>query len=368
MTNISISTDLPAGNIIVKSIDDFQVCLEPDLRDTEGSWFYWAFKAVFSQAGTYTFHIITGTRGPAVSYDNGENWDWLGEDSILPGYGGFTFTAQKNTTVLFRVCMQYLQKELDQFLQRHKDSPYLKISRLCNGHKKGRPVELLQIGNSTKKTVLLTCRHHCGESMANYVLEGIMDAALADHETGAEFRSLATMFCVPFVDKDGALDGDQGKNRKPHDHARDYGKFIYPETNAIKNIIHQNKPSIVFDIHCPWLHTSCNEYIYFVGQRRKKMHDAMERWSQRLERLKPQSVPFFSSDNMPYGTGWNSDSNYTQGSPLADYAGGLPFVSSSLAIEIPFANSRNTTLYPHMMRELGHAFLKLFIEELIMTE
>ena len=38
---------------------------------------------------------------------------------------------------------------------------------------------------------------------------------------------------VPFTDYDGAQAGDQGKNRAPHDHNRDYVEFLYPETKAI---------------------------------------------------------------------------------------------------------------------------------------
>ena len=84
---------------------------------------------------------------------------------------------------------------------------------------------------------------------------------------------------VPFTDKDGVVDGDQGKNRRPHDHCRDYNDdkpSIHPEVAAIRAMLQDwskeaGDPSVVMDIHCPWLRGSwlekdnSNEYIYTVG-------------------------------------------------------------------------------------------------------
>ena len=47
------------------------------------------------------------------------------------------------------------------------------------------------------------------------------------------------VFCVPFVDCEGVIRGDQGKFRAPLDHNRDYDtdkESIYPECDAIKNM------------------------------------------------------------------------------------------------------------------------------------
>ena len=50
--------------------------------------------------------------------------------------------------------------------------------------------------------------------------------------------------CVPFVDYDGVVDGDQGKYRLPRDHECDYGRDvppIYPETAAIRALHHYDE-------------------------------------------------------------------------------------------------------------------------------
>ena len=45
---------------------------------------------------------------------------------------------------------------------------------------------------------------------------------LADNEDGYWFRRNVEVLAIPFMDKDGVEEGDQGKNRKPRDHNRDY--------------------------------------------------------------------------------------------------------------------------------------------------
>ena len=73
--------------------------------------------------------------------------------------------------------------------------------------------------------LVLTARHHACESMASHVLEGILSGVLADDDCGRRWREGWQVVAAPFMDKDGVEDGDQGKNRRPHDHNRDYGKI-----------------------------------------------------------------------------------------------------------------------------------------------
>ena len=42
-TQICVDANFPGGNIVVDSIAGDLVTLRPDLRDTEGDWFYWYF-------------------------------------------------------------------------------------------------------------------------------------------------------------------------------------------------------------------------------------------------------------------------------------------------------------------------------------
>jgi hypothetical protein len=68
------------------------------------------------------------------------------------------------------------------------------------------------------------------------------------------------------VDKDGVEAGDQGKNRMPHDHNRDYGDNpIYPEIQAISDIAHKYKIHFAIDFHCPALRGDIHKAMHFLG-------------------------------------------------------------------------------------------------------
>src|SRR5215213_4902724 len=79
---LKIDADFPGGNIAVDAVEGDTVRIHPDLRDTEGNWFYWAFRVTGAQNRTLTFEFTqqqpVGVRGPAVSLDDGVNWSWLG--------------------------------------------------------------------------------------------------------------------------------------------------------------------------------------------------------------------------------------------------------------------------------------------------
>ncbi len=210
-------------------------------------------------------------------------WQWLGVDCVKRESDGDTFSYQYDGSYpnnpIFCCVMQYQEVHLQQFLLRHNESRCLH-TEVLDYTRKGRPVELLKIEapaepgttDLPRKTIFLTSRHHCGETMATYALEGILDAALEDSKLGRAIRRHLVIYAVPFVDKDGVVDGDQGKNRRPHDHARDYGDApIYPEIRSIMQLLNQIRPELVMDLHCPWLYSGpTNERIYFVGQKSQK--------------------------------------------------------------------------------------------------
>ena len=76
-----IDAAFPGGNIIVDGIEGDTAFLRPDLRDTQGDWFYWAFRVRGAAGRTLTFTFASdrfSARGPAVSADGGKTWRWLG--------------------------------------------------------------------------------------------------------------------------------------------------------------------------------------------------------------------------------------------------------------------------------------------------
>ena len=356
MNPIQIDAQIPGGNIIVKSIDGHQVLLNRELRDTKGNWIYWKCRVVFPSAADYMFRFDDGTcltsRGPAVSLDKGKSWAW-GCPRFDLHEEAFTFTAEHaGQEVWFCQCIPYMESNLNEFLATEAASPIVRLE-LCKS-RKGRSVELLRLGDGPRK-VFLSSRHHCQESMATYALEGILSEVAAHPQEYSEF----TFWAVPFVDKDGVEEGDQGKNRMPHDHARDYGPdAIYPEVRAIMELIHREKPVLVFDMHCPWVRNGDSEHVYFVGQADARLQAGIDRFSAIIAREAPPDFPTDPRDNIPFGQSWNTSRNYEQGSPIVPWCATLPWKPSAQSIEIPFANTHEVTVTADSARHLGNALAR----------
>ncbi len=335
---VKISADFPGGNIVVRKIDGRKIELSPDLRDTSTKWFYWYFEAEFNAPGEYefTFNINSiGTQGPAVSLDGGETWQWGG--GRLEGVEGFRYVHDgKVSKVRFCFGIPYLQKNWEQLK--------LPVTELCKS-REGRSVELFTHGDGTKHTYFLSARRHCCEMAANYVLEGLIKAAQQD--PNQDFKLLV----VPFVDKDGVENGDQGKNRKPHDHNRDYNEApIYPETKAIMALVEREKPGVILDIHCPWLR---DDAIYMVGAESRDVMARIDRFAGILEVESKQSVPYYTSDNIPFGTAWNTNANQVAGKNFSRWGNERPWAPLCASVEIPYANARDVVWTPDLWRKFG---------------
>jgi len=272
---VLMSTDFPGGNAKVTGNEGDSVQVAPDLRGGR-PWFYWCFEATSKKPGRVNFVFpekvagfkngAIGYQGPAISTDLGKTWKWMGTDHVDGSSFSYHFT-KTNERVRFAVTIPYLQTDLRAFLKRNASNPHLKTSVLTKS-RKGRDVELLQIGTPGPKvkTILVTGRHHAAETIASYVLEGFIQAAMSESELAKEFREKYVLYAVPFVDKDGVEDGDQGKNRRPHDHNRDYGdKSIYPEIQAIKKLDKERNFRFALDFHCPTLVMNDHQVMYFVG-------------------------------------------------------------------------------------------------------
>ncbi|MEJ2702640.1 MAG: glycosyl hydrolase family 28 protein [Sedimentisphaerales bacterium] len=359
---LAIDADVPAGNIIVDRIEDDTVFLKPDLRDTSTWWFYWKFRVRGAAGRTLKFlfegNNPIGTQGPAVSTDGGHTWSWLGPKAVQKASFTYAF-APESREVQFCFSIPYLEANLQKFLRRHADDPHLAVRELCRT-RKGRVVERLDVGKldgTPKYRILLTARHHACEMIASYSLEGLLDAVLAKTDLGRWFRDNVEILAIPFVDKDGVEDGDQGKNRKPHDHNRDYaGESIYPSVRTIRRLVPQwsrGKLDLVLDLHCPYISGDYNEVIYIVGSSDPAVWKQQQRFAAILESVHTGELPYFAKSNLPFGTAWNTANNFGGLKSCSRWGAEQVGVRLSTTIEIPYANVGDTVVTADNARAFG---------------
>jgi len=364
---LTVDADFPGGNLLVEKIDGDAVWVRQDLRDTRGTWFWWHFRVRGAAGRTLTFHFtngnVLGVRGPAVSTDGGGTWAWLGRRAVRGTSFRYAFAPDAGE-VRFCFAMPYFEADLKRFLKRFKGSPHLKVSTLCKS-RKGRGVERLRVGRVTGEPdhrVVVTCRHHCCECMASYSLEGIVEAVLADTPDGRWLRRHVELMAIPFMDKDGVEDGDQGKNRKPHDHNRDYGATcIYPSVQAIRELVprwSRGKLHAAFDLHCPHIRGTHNEAIYMVGSPSEPIWRAQRAFGKLLETLRTGPLPYHARNNLAFGKGWNTHRNYGDGKSSSRWMGEQPGIWLATSFEIPYANASGQPVTAHSARAFGHDLAK----------
>jgi hypothetical protein len=349
--DLEITANFPGGNIKVDSIVGTTVYLRPDIRDTTREWFYWYFAARSSRTTVVKFVFnrpnCVSRIGPAVSTDKGKNWEWLQKAPQNQNEFEYKVSAGKETR--FSVAMPYLETNLKTFLKTYKKNKSLKSEVLCTT-KKGRPIEKLVLSEGVvtqKPTILFTARHHACEMMANYVMEGMISTLLTKDSAMQRLLRDAQFVFVPFMDKDGVEDGDQGKDRYPHDHNRDYGNTsIHESPRALREQFPTNLLAAI-DLHCPMLRGRDNETVYFITPNKNPLKDQHYRYFKELiEQGKGTLIPSLEDLHMASG-------EYPNGTPFLGWATKIPGIQFASTLEVPYAVHKGTAVTPENLRLLG---------------
>lgn len=347
---IKISKDFVGGNIFVLGREGSVITLEREARDSD-DWFYWAFEAEADADETVTFKFgkfRLGYYGPAVSHDR-RNWRWLGAG--LPNE--FTYNFKAGERVWFCHHMLYDVTRFDELAAKYG----AKIDTLCTS-RHGRSVPCITIGDGDND-VILTARHHACESTGNYVLEGLLDALLTAPIEGYRF------FCVPFVDYDGVIEGDQGKFRHPHDHARDYsGEPIYPEVAAIRKYVESHNVKFGFDFHSPWHIGGQNDKV-FIPQKSVVKLPSLVRFGKILEKnVSEGSLKYYEADDFPPNKEWNK----VDSTNFAWYMLGRPENDIAFTLETTYFGVLENVFSDAGAVSLGHDFYSAFNEYIKKTD
>ena len=383
-TKARLDADFPGGNIVVERMADDIAFVAPDQRDTQTNewWFNWCFRlrapAERPVTIVFTGKNPMGVRGPAMSTDGGVTWKWLGAGAVKsfqrdsqPAWSFAALVPDGQDEARYAFCPQYLERHLRDWLAKHKGEAALRVEQLCRS-RKGRPVELLRAGCLTpakpRGVVLLTSRHHCCEAMATYALEGLLETVLGDNDAGRRWRAQWEVIAVPFMDKDGVEDGDQGKFRRPHDHNRDYNaEPIYPEVAALMKLGASLKDRLVvaLDLHCPWIRGEWNDRAYFVGSPQANFWQNETAFAAVLERAQRGPIRFRAQDCLPFGVAWNKDGNFRQGRSCTAWAReAFPAARLVASMEIAYADALGVEVNAASARALGRDLAQALLEYL----
>ena len=341
---MEITKDFSGGNIEVLKTEGDTVYLKNEMRDTEGDWFYWAFCVTGAAGKTVQFVFDNENRvgryGAAVSRDL-KNWEW---SNTRTGGAAFTYTFRSaDERVFFAHDMLYTPAMLFDFAAKTG----MAVKTLAKS-RKGRDIPYFSFGSGARH-IVLTARHHACEATGSYVLEGVLES-LYTHPLAD-----TAVFCVPMMDFDGVCDGDQGKNRAPHDHNRDYDPDtppLYETTAAVRNYIDKNAVVLGFDFHSPWHMGGVNDKVFIVRKQPAKTAEYVTFGKLLTACVTDKAMHYDTKDDFLPEVDWNrSDApdfaNYILRKPAADIA---------LTLETCYFGEKDNVFSPEKGRELGRCF------------
>ena len=338
-----IHADFECGNIKVLEQDGDRICLQNEMRDTEGDWFYWAFCVEGAQGRTLTFTLDkkwVGYHGAAVSHDL-IHWHWT--DS-RESESSFTYSfGETEEKVYLAHDLVYSPSRLDTVLKELQ----LTAQTLCQS-RRGRDVPFLRVGQGSRN-IVLTSRHHACESTGTYVLEGFVREYLASPIEDT------CLLIVPMIDYDGVCDGDQGKNRAPHDHNRDYiEEPVHPETRALMELAGREGAYLAFDFHAPWHINGRNDRVFIVrkDETKKPLFDLFGTLLQ--AQCGEGTMRYDMANDYPPNTKWNRDDTPT----FATFFRNIPGCCLSFTLETTYFGTAEDRVTEEKLLGTGRAFCR----------
>ena len=347
---LEITTNFCGGNADVSMAGADTVRFRPQLRDTEGDWFYWAFEVKGAQGRTLTFDMSpknwVGYFGAAVSRDM-ENWEW--SNTASADRKSFTYTfGEDESDVYFAHHMLYHPSRFYKFCERRG----IPVNILCHDNK-GTPVPYAEIGRGSR-VIMLTARHHCCESTGDYEMEGIIDGYLKDPLPDSR------IVAIPFIDADGVIAGDQGKNRRPHDHNRDYIDGLYPAVRAVRSIMGQGHVLAVFDLHSPWHLGGRNDKVFIVRNSEERLDDFRLLGRCFESEITPAAMRYRTDDDIDPGVEWNE--MRTQRLSCGCYCSQFPGVDLAFSLEATYFGDIDDAVSQEKIIETGRCFWRGYLK------
>lgn len=375
---IEVESDFPGGNIIVDSIVGETIYLRPDQTGTDtskGKWFYWQFNVRHAQGGELEFvfnqeHVIA-RNGPAYSEDGGQSWNFLYPDKFVDT-NAFSFEFDEEDTLL-RFCMTipYVASDWSAFIdQKMIQYPDCIRESVLTQTEQGQKVKYFTMKHpgteKTAYTVFLTARHHACEATASYVLEGMISSFLEKIHHCDSLAQQIQLIAIPFVDLDGVQMGEQGKNRSPHDHNRDYLQLIYPSTRAIDSMFTQlidGTQSINIDLHSPWIKFNQNETLFFIGQENEVFSNNLNLLVSEVLSIHEGTLPFdLNTAVFPFGKDWNTRSMHEAFDKdllsISQWGALQEHVLLATTLEVPYSNVQKVVLSEEALHEFGHSLFE----------
>lgn len=344
-----VSSGFDSGNIIVRSAGsegDVELEIRPDAGEDHFQWFH--FRVTGAAGRSLALKITNASKASytegwdnynaCASYDRQE---WF---RVPTSYDGTVLTID-HTPELDSIYYAYFAPYS---LERHadlvaevagiEDVSYQRLGATVDG----RDIDLLRIGEPSpqRKTCWIIARQHPGESMAEWLIEGLLDRLLDDEDAvGRWLRERATFYVVPNMNPDGSFRGHLRNNAKGANLNREWespSTERSPEVYYVREAMKASGVDFFLDVHgdegLPYNFISGAEGIPSWNDEAAKRQQAF------MDALLLVSPDFQTEHG--YGIDAPGEANMTMASNWV----GETFGCLSMTLEMPFKDTADT---PH---------------------
>jgi murein tripeptide amidase MpaA len=340
---IKISHQFDAGAIEVLRADGPQAIelnLRKDSHADFSQWFYFRLQGARDQACSIRLMNASQATYPqgwqnyqaVASYDRQQ---WF---RVPTSYDGRVLTVTHTPqcdSVYYAYFEPYPWERHLQLLGRSENSPLARVQDL-GSTVEGRDMNLVVIGSpAAGKRVWAIARQHPGESMAEWFVEGMIDALLDPFNPVARrLLQRAAFYIVPNMNPDGAVRGNLRTNAAGANLNREWvapSMDTSPEVFVVKNKIHETGCDLFLDIHgdeaLPYVFVAGCEMLEGFTEQQLAEQQAF------IENFKLAS-PDFQSEH-----GYESGKYREDVLKLASKYVGHTFKCLSLTLELPFKDN-----------------------------
>ena len=344
--SIKISSQFDAGAIEVvnaKSANAIDLNIRKDSHADIIQWFYFRLQGAQGEPCTIRFLNAAQAAYPAgwEDYQAMASYDRINWFRVPTSYDGKVMTIEHTPamdSVYYAYFEPYSWERHLELLDRAQMSEHVRMVDL-GSTVDGRDLNMLVIGEPSpeKKKVWVIARQHPGETMAEWFVEGMLDALLDPaHPFGRQLLKESVFYVVPNMNPDGSVRGNLRTNAAGANLNREWlnpSMERSPEVFLVRQKMHEVGVDLCLDVHgdegLPYVFVAGSESLpNFTAEQAA----AQKRFSDDFLIASPDFQDVHGYGQTPY-----TEETLTMGSPHITHA----FGCLSLTLELPFKDNAN---------------------------
>ncbi|MBC3878875.1 carboxypeptidase family protein [Undibacterium sp. FT79W] len=342
---IKISQNFDAGAIeVVKAeeADTIELKLRKDSHADIWQWFHFRLQGARHQetvmrilnAGEATYAKGWENYRAVASYDRET---WFRVDTEFDGKVMTIRHTPEYDSVYYAYFEPYSWERHLDLLSSVQHSPLVEVVDLGNTVD-GRDLNVVVVGDpAAEKKIWIIARQHPGETMAEWLVEGLLGALLdTANPIARSILDKAVLYIVPNMNPDGAARGNLRTNAAGANLNREWmtpSLETSPEVFHVKNKIHETGCDLFLDIHGD----EALPYVFVAGS------EMIEGFTEKQAKEQQVFVDSFCAASPDFQTKFGYEaSKYNEDMlKLASKYIGHTFKCVSLTLELPFKDNAN---------------------------